>query len=437
MLFEYLNHTVLIVGLVFTAVISVFYFTCTRSRQLLNYIPNVWTSLGILGTFIAIARSLASLADKNVVDIDVSGLIVDIGPAFVTSIIGICGAIVTSVGIKFIYAFEDRREEKNFSNVVGQGVSPEMLLNKINLAIEHLIRVSQNQEQNIAGFLDRFLGNLDDFYARIYDANREQVRVLSQEYVDAVAMMLERTSQQIDARICESLVKHVEVLDQILNAEKQKLDVLSEDMKKFLDGVPQSVEAMKKDLIDSLRNSIMEQSQILIDNTGKLSQEIIVCFRNLEGQFASSVIHPIIVQMEEALDKAKGTLDQVSDSLQTNLPPLAESIKGATASHAAVVTQLQELVPVLGEQAAQTGKSVELMNANSVLLDRIVSLQEELSKKNEQLRYELTQWKRVHKKVKVNDKTGNKECPNCGTENPIEANYCRECCCGFWDCESI
>ena len=142
MLFEYLNHTVLIVGLVFTAVISVFYFTCTRSRQLLNYIPNVWTSLGILGTFIAIARSLASLAAEDVVNIDVSGLIVDIGPAFVTSIIGICGAIVTSVGIKFIYAFEDRREEKNFSNVVGQGVSPEMLLNKINLAIEHLIRVS-------------------------------------------------------------------------------------------------------------------------------------------------------------------------------------------------------------------------------------------------------------------------------------------------------
>ena len=62
---------------------------------------------------------------------------------------------------------------------------------------------------------------------------------------------------------------------------------------------------------------------------------------------------------------------------------------------------------------------------------------DEIVKKNQQLRYELTQWRRVHKKVKINDKNGTKECPNCSAENPIDANFCRKCNYGFWDCETI
>lgn len=70
-------------------------------------------------------------------------------------------------------------------------------------------------------------------------------------------------------------------------------------------------------------------------------------------------------------------------------------------------------------------------------MSELLSNIEQIATKNQQLRFELMQWKRVHKKVVVNDKNGTKVCPNCGQENPIEANFCKKCACGFWDCETF
>ena len=137
-----LNEVVFVAGLLLTAAIVLTYFTTFRSRQMLNYVPNVWTSLGILGTFVSIVGSLSmikatsyDLKDSTVV----LELIEKIGPAFTTSIIGIIGAIITSILIKVIYAVEERREDKAYVKAVGADVSPEIMLNKVNLALERLI----------------------------------------------------------------------------------------------------------------------------------------------------------------------------------------------------------------------------------------------------------------------------------------------------------
>ena len=95
-----LNLIVTLTGLSITAVFFALYFTKLRSKQLLNYVPNVWTSLGILGTFIAIVVSLDSSGTSSLSDVDT--LVKNIIPAFTTSIIGIIGAVVCSVAIKII-----------------------------------------------------------------------------------------------------------------------------------------------------------------------------------------------------------------------------------------------------------------------------------------------------------------------------------------------
>lgn len=65
-----LNLIVTLTGLSITAVFFALYFTKLRSKQLLNYVPNVWTSLGILGTFIAIVVSLDSSGTSSLSDVD-------------------------------------------------------------------------------------------------------------------------------------------------------------------------------------------------------------------------------------------------------------------------------------------------------------------------------------------------------------------------------
>ena len=297
--------------------------------------------------------------------------------------------------------------------------------------------MTQVQESNIRKFLNAFLSKLDEFYVKVYDANKEQVRVLSEEYVDSVAAMLERASESAGKRVDQLLVSHSELLNGYLNAESEKLDEVAAEVKTFLRGVPESVDTMRKDLLASLKNAVVEQYRQLLESNSKLSEQLLGRFHELEGELSESVIHRIISLMEESLRKSYDSLETVSNELKANIPPLVESIGGSTADNAAVVAQLRQLVPVLEKQAEQTKRSVAFMDGNSESLANMLALLEELAKKNQQLRYELTQWKRVHKKVKINDKTGNKECPNCGAENPIEANYCRECSCGFWECESV
>ena len=60
-----LNISVLALGIISTLVFLVLYYTKLKSKQLLNYLPNVWTSLGILGTFIAIVYSLEDLQNSS------------------------------------------------------------------------------------------------------------------------------------------------------------------------------------------------------------------------------------------------------------------------------------------------------------------------------------------------------------------------------------
>ena len=102
-----------------------------------------------------------------------------------------------------------------------------------------------------------------------------------------------------------------------------------------------------------------------------------------------------------------------------------------------MVEQLDKFIPILQEHVKHSENNISVAEQNSAKLADVLATLEEIVKKNQQLRYELTQWKRVHKKVKINDKNGAKECPNCGAENPMDANFCRKCNYGFWDCETI
>lgn len=90
------NIVVLALGLIAT-------FWCnnkyneTKSRPLLTSLPGVWTSLGLLGTFLAICLSLHDVKTAEGVNADILELIRSLVPAFTTSIIGLVGALVVTI----------------------------------------------------------------------------------------------------------------------------------------------------------------------------------------------------------------------------------------------------------------------------------------------------------------------------------------------------
>ena len=447
-----LNISVLVIGLISTLIFVVLYFTKLKSKQLLNYLPNIWTSLGILGTFIAIVYSLEDLrSSSSGNEINVVGLIEDIAPAFITSIIGICGAIVTSIAIKIIYAIEEKKEERIYADTVGGNIPPELMLDRINRSIERLINVTTLQESNIKSFLDNYMLQMDAFYNKIFESNKEQVRTLSDEYVHSVAQVLAGANEEIKRRIDTLLLSHSESIQEYLRTEQGKLDEVASDIKAFLKGVPESVDEMKIEMIDALRNAIIEKYNQLLEGNDAFTNQLLERVCTFESELskatsqncsdtlsaAQSEIQRIITLLEDSLKSQTASIEKVSSSLGSDITNLVSSVNKSIGDYEAMVEQLDKFIPVLQEHVKHSENNISVAEQNSTKLADVLTTLEEIVKKNQQLRYELTQWKRVHKKVKINDKNGTKECPNCGAENPMDANFCRKCNYGFWDCETI
>lgn len=73
------------------------------------------------------------------------------------------------------------------------------------------------------------------------------------------------------------------------------------------------------------------------------------------------------------------------------------------------------------------------------LKKRIKQLEEavvEVQKEHQQFQADQMPYKRIPKQVKMNKQAGTKICPECNTENPMEANYCKHCHFCFWDYET-
>lgn len=444
-----LNLIVILIGLLITSVFFILYFAKLRSKQLLNYVPNVWTSLGILGTFIAIVVSLDSSGTSSLSDVDT--LVKNIIPAFTTSIIGIIGAVVCSIVIKIIYAYEEKEEDELYRKTVGNEKSPELILNDIKVSLLQLIKVSQNQEVNIKSFLNDYMYQLEIFYGKIYESNKEQVKILSEEYIHNVAEVLARTNEEINKRIDTLLLSNSESIQAYLKAEKEKLDEVAKDIKSFLMGIPENVDEMKVEMIDALRKAIIEKYNQLLEGNDAFTNQLLERVRTFESELAlgtsqkcsetlntaQSEIQRIISLLESSLSSQSNSIEKVSVALTTDITHLISAVNKSIGDYEVMVEQLNKLIPVLQEHIKHSEDSVSASELNSEKLTEVLKTLDEIVKKNQQLRYELTQWRRVHKKVKINDRNGTKECPNCSAENPMDANFCRKCNYGFWDCETI
>lgn len=109
----------------------------TKSIQLRNYCSTLWTSVGILGTFVSIYISLNGMDFTSANNNAIESLIQNIIPAFSTSIIGIVGAIICTICNRLSIAKAEKIEENDFANtknrfgVHNKSNSPELILLEI------------------------------------------------------------------------------------------------------------------------------------------------------------------------------------------------------------------------------------------------------------------------------------------------------------------
>lgn len=557
-----INWIVIVAGLFISVCISS-YYRKTNSRQLLNYIPTVWTSLGILGTFVTIVYVLG---DGTMVWSDINEMVKRISPAFETSIIGIIGAILTSIIAKMIYAKEDKDDVANYQKTFPY--SPEQYIgylhgeatslnkkmdavtsynNKILKQLadilvssqkhhDALIEESRAQRSLAERMINDFTENLKDFYSTLYEEEKLHMQELTEQYLNGINQIITSThgtikskfetlftehsnalkalmedeskqyaqlSKDIKEQICNDSQKIVESINETNKSQKDAIDTLIADntsslsklSKDIQDGIADvskgQVQLMQnitsdvchsvdelvsefKVLISGLKENFDTLASNLPEDIRKAKEELLNTFTALTEKqyeelsnenkiFVNSLLKKVEEYNNDITMKANDSqaewlnavnaelqrlLDRVDDDVKTNSNILKDTTKEindklvtivgtlgtSTKDYNQLISQLTTLVAALQKETNATEAYANSISSTNTQLSAIQKLISDVINKNLQLRQELSQWKRIHKQVKVDVDKGVKECPNCHAENPIDANYCRKCTTSFWEC---
>ena len=396
---NHLNELVLIAGLAFTFGLLLCYFKYLRSRPIISFLPNIWTSLGILGTFAAIVRSLGDCDDLT----NLPQIIEQITPAFVTSIIGIIGAIATSLTVKFIFAKEDKKyDEENRRKSVSKDMSPELLLDSICQAI------------------NRTNSRIDGLAKKISEG------------------ILAEVDQHLVAKMEELATDHTARLIHIFEHEDRCIASALSEVKSRIESAVQDTASLTRQISERFGQSLYAIETQVIE---LLSKDLADRYRQIQDDLTRqtaanvSAIHEgIYAQVRQQMEEMRSNIEQLSISIGQSLSEVTANLAAATATMSTTATDYQEIT----ECTADIKKSfislesalsdcIDKLASHSSSLESLMSKNKELHDLNYKLSYEVTQLKKTKAEEMKVLPDGSYECPNCRTANPPEANFCRNC----------
>lgn len=370
-----------------------------KSRDLLAYKPTVWTSIGILGTFVSIVYSLC----YNQNDFrDIQLLIKNISPAFLTSIIGIVGSIVTSYKVKLLLAEEDSKLESEYQNFIANPgsitnidkITPEMQLYSIYRNINEINESNNSKLQSIFECLNNQFGEnglfqkfQDIFFTRIeleFKNNRTALNDLLKKD-GVVSLYLKEMTNKLNSTIEEKLSQINSSIDQSIGKDGLLQKSVSNDIAELKASL--SSELGENGVVSKRINEGTEA----IRELNKTENSISSFLNNVIGENGS--LNTIIErQAKETRDSIEGMKTKLSEDLGENGEIVGKIHNAMTSITSELSTQnqkikdfLDELIKNISEYYQQVSKetadaTVNLIEKNFVDYKTIFnSYNEELS----------------------------------------------------------
>ena len=323
-------------GLAFTLAIGLYYFLKNRSHSLLSYIPNIWTSLGILGTFISIVYALGDVNWNASGVVNIGELVKRIVPAFETSIIGIIGAIITSIVIKIVFAQEEAEYEKINAEKIKEDITPEQTLYHILKGVKTTNSTLNGITTKITeGILDEVNKVLSEKLVQISDSHSAELTRIFGEEKDTLAELSNAVIASIDKMTKGSVEALQSYKTDNLNAIKGIGDQFSTEMLTLSQLFSESITSIKDETVTSVGNMV---------TSVKTSAE------DLAAQFTTS----ITTVKDSTAEDISAYQEEVTNSVQSLATQFTTSIgdiktKTVAAIEASMDTQSKSLVNKLTE----------------------------------------------------------------------------------------
>ena len=293
------------VASVVITVIFGFIYHKNKSRQLLNSLPGLFTSLGLLGTFVAICNSLG---DINQDTLEIDTIITQLVPAFTSSIAGLISAFIATAGCKIWYSFEDKKLDGKVENK-----SPE----------ECLYALTQSSEETNAK-LSTIVKQMDDQI----DKTNGKLSTISQQLIDQAAK-----NETYNERLNTPISQQSKILEQFINDFVKRMDDI---FTKMHGQIEQNIkdfgeEQFKKcaDTLEALTQKMSSLSTGLLEEQ-KTNVQQMIDGTNTELQSVSNTvteqINALCTQMSSALSTLRTSQDERLTAIITNYDALSERL---------------------------------------------------------------------------------------------------------------
>lgn len=385
-IFNHHNWSVIILGTLFSAGLFAYYYLRNHSKSVLSYVPNIWTSLGILGTFVSIVVSLKDLSFRSTELMDVAKLVYGIIPAFETSIIGILGAIVSSIAIKIVFAERDSEEE-----AIEERKERDLIRNieKINTTLNGFAK------KLAAGVLEEVNATLVSKLGELASSHTQSVNAI----LDAESKNLEKATESATKSFEEQTKSMKTAMTEMKDVCVKELSNLSaafrEGTAAVADDASSSIDSMKIRVIAALSKGMSNQTKTIL----KEQDEQTTGFISKVDEKTNAVINAFTMTIQSELDKlaeAKTLYDNISNGIAA----VANGVQASVGSVNESITVLRDgfggniqAVKDIAEELKQISTSI---SASSATYDNVFvkfgKLMDDLNKAEEGLNEILTKF---------------------------------------------
>lgn len=410
------NALILILDIT-VAIIGIIYYKKTKSRQLLNSLPGLFTSLGLFGTFAAICTSLSGISDSDIEsiskigmtleeagvmsgDLDLKKIISDLIPAFSTSIYGLFFAFVSTLLTKIRFANEDAKLESSlqFKSTeelledidaqlikVKAAINDEITTNRQNN--DKLTETIQAQSQIFTKFVDTFVTEMEGTFKAMKETIGERVSAFGEEQYKQSRLVIEALTAKLNTEASGMISTHnqavksmtetnIEGLKAMANSVSTAVSALQTDtVSKITNLTTAQTESLKKLADDAYQMQLKQQEQLkdFSEKAANLQKETITKQTESMNKFAEDSLalqkqqHE---QMKEYSDKSVGLQKEaISQQIEQNKALISQVSKSLDEAMTSVISSLKiqcdSLKEAIANNADQLMKSYEFIDSKS------------------------------------------------------------------------
>lgn len=334
----------------FLAVVFGIIYYFNRSRQLLNSLPGLFTSLGLLGTFVAICNSLGTI-NEDTLEIDV--IIRNLVPAFTSSIAGLISAFIATAGCKIWYSFEDKKLDEKVDKK-----SPEECLHSLTLLTEQtngkLSTISQQlidqaaknetyndrlnttisqQSKILEQFINDFVKRMDDIFTKMHGQIEQNIKDFGEEQFKKCADTLEALTQKMSSLSTGLLEEQKTNVQQMIDGTNSELQSVSNTVTEQINALCTQMTSA----LSTLRTSQDERLTAIVSNYDALSERL----ASQNSDFAEKMNAQMNAEYEKIQEQSANSLQQMVDLKDAYTEVNKEMLQSSTAMNREVSAELR------------------------------------------------------------------------------------------------